>query len=186
MAVAKLWEAVTGNGRLHLSAAWAELVEALDQINFCQPPLLDPQRDIQIQNWSGFPGIEEREKFKAWLKHPGYMERWRDKAIATIQEEINAHAIPDLRPWWHRVENNRMPAFALALRTLSLWSAIWQFFARDTLGVGWRVCPHCNKVFYPPRRDRFFCTTELQQLHSKRQWAKKDRHLRRRRGAKAK
>ena len=121
-----------------------------------------PQRDIQIQNWSGFPGIEEREKFKAWLKHPGYMERWRDKAIATIQEEINAHAIPDLRPWWHRVENNPCPPlrwrFAPFLfgvpsgnslrATRSVWAGAFALIATRSFirhaGTGFSARPSCS------------------------------------------
>jgi hypothetical protein len=185
VAVAKLWEASLGIGPITIPRAWAELVDALDEINRFGPPLLDPNRDVRIENWPGFPGTQDSEKFKGWLKHPGIGPS-REIVFATIQEEINAHAIAALRPWWHRTQKDGRPAFALALRTMSLWGAIWQFFAHDTLGLGWRICPHCGRVFYPPRRDRFFCTTEQQQLHSKRQWAKKDRRLTRRRGAKAK
>jgi hypothetical protein len=185
VAIAKLWEATLGNSPQRFPAAWVELVDALDQINQCAPPLLDPHSDARIENWLGFPGIQDKEKFNDWLKHPGKMGLSREIVLGTIQQEINANAVADLRPWWHQVQKDGRPAFALALRTMSLWGAMWQFFARDTLGLGWRICPHCNKVFYPPRKDRFFCTPELQQLHSKVRWARKNRRTSKRRtGAK--
>jgi hypothetical protein len=133
VAIAKLWEAVIGNGPKHLPTAWAELVDALDQINLCGSPLLDPHRDMRIENWTDFPGTHDKEKFKNWLRRPGNMGPSREIALSTIQEEINANTA-DSRPWWHRVQKGDKPAFALALRTMSLWGAMWQFFARDTLG----------------------------------------------------
>lgn len=186
VAIAKLWEACLGIGPINISRAWADLVDALDEINRFGLVLLDPAKDPRIEGWADFPGTVDRKKFRDWLKRPGNVGPSREIALTTVEAEINRHAAADCRPWWHRIEKDRKPAFALSLRTMSLWGAIWQFFARDTLGLGWRVCPHCNRVFYPPRKDRFFCTTELQQLHSKRQWAKKDRRLRRRKGTKAK
>jgi len=63
----------------------------------------------------------------------------------------------------------------MSLSSTSLWTVIWQLFARDTLGVSWRICPHCNRLFYPTRKDRFFCTSRLQVLHSKREWARTHR-----------
>jgi hypothetical protein len=87
-----------------------------------------------------------------------------------IQAELESAAIGT--PWWE-VENRKeqAPGFRLAVRVESLWAAMWQCFAQDTHnGMIWRICPHCGKVFWPPRKDRFFCTPELQQLHSKREW----------------
>lgn len=54
----------------------------------------------------------------------------------------------------------------------SLWEMIWQLFAADTTSVSWRICPHCQELFYPPRTDRYYCTSRQQILASKREWAR--------------
>jgi integrase len=42
---------------------------------------------------------------------------------------------------------------------LTLWHCLWFMFALDVQGIGWRRCPHCNKLFKPPRKDRIYCHT---------------------------
>jgi hypothetical protein len=61
--------------------------------------------------------------------------------------------------------------FNLVPYVTSLWSAIWHLFARDTsAGVGWRICPHCSKLFYPKRKDSYFCEPRYQKLHAANRW----------------
>lgn len=61
--------------------------------------------------------------------------------------------------------------FPLQLEPQSLWAAMWEMFRLDTdRGVLARLCPHCHKIFFAPRKDRFYCTPQLQQLASKRRW----------------
>jgi len=57
-----------------------------------------------------------------------------------------------------------------------LWAFLWHLLALDIRGgVGWRACPHCGRIFYPPRSDRFYCTAEQQRLASKREWWHRNR-----------
>ena len=75
--------------------------------------------------------------------------------------------------------------FVVKVRRLdydSLLSAIWDLFAADTAGVPWRICPNDQNVFYPPRADRFYCTSAEQVAASK---ADYDRRRKRRRRQKS-
>ncbi len=94
----------------------------------------------------------------------------RHLAVDVIKGELENVARGQAR-WLVKTRENDKPAFSLALNALSLWGAIWELFACDTYnGIIWRICPHCQKVFWPPRKDRFFCKPELQQRYSKRRW----------------
>jgi hypothetical protein len=100
-------------------------------------------------------------------------------ALSLIEEELKRHAIPVVE--WVQVPIRRDHAddgvsFRLHLTRTSLWQFIWTLFAQETCATRpWRICPHCNRAFHPPRQDRFFCTPRLQQLYSKRQWALRTR-----------
>jgi hypothetical protein len=107
-----------------------------------------------------------------WLKQ-------KDKVLDLVESEINRQAGSGCVPCWRRTdklspkeksEENQPTGFQLTLKANSLWAAMWELFARDTVGLGWRVCVHCGRLFYPPRKDRYFCTSELQQRYSKRHW----------------
>jgi hypothetical protein len=112
-----------------------------------------------------------------WLKR-------KDEVLDWVEREVNRQARSGCVPCWRRTDKlspNENPAenepvgFQLTLKADSLWAAMWELFARDTVGLGWRVCAHCGRLFYPPRKDRFFCTSELQQRHSKRAWDERHR-----------
>jgi hypothetical protein len=179
VAISALWEPYSGSGPGTLPQAWAQLIARLDEINKLGPSLLDPTDDVRVLTWKDFPIYADKNALREWLRHPGRQGLMRSMILGTVEREINLHA-SDCQPWWHRIEKSGKIGFALALSTMSLWAAIWQLFARDTLGVGWRVCPHCNKIFYPPRKDRFYCTPEIQQHQSKRAWDKRKRRQDRR------
>jgi hypothetical protein len=61
----------------------------------------------------------------------------------------------------------------------SLLSAIWDLFAADTAGVPWRICPNDQNVFYPPRADRFYCTSAEQVAASKADYDRRRKRKRR-------
>jgi hypothetical protein len=53
----------------------------------------------------------------------------------------------------------------------SLWPLLWSFLGTDTMnGIGWRICPHCNNVFYPRRQESMYCTPEVQRRESNREY----------------
>lgn len=168
--VVELLGAYRGDGRLSLRNAWKVLVDHLDEIDKVRPPLLD---QLRLAVWAAPEeepaSIADRDKFLKWLLAPD--RHLRERTPNFIGDELN-HQAHDCKPWWRWVEGQ---GFVMSLSSMSLWAIIWQLFARDTLGVSWRVCPHCNRLFYPTRKDRFFCTSRLQVLHSKRQWARTHR-----------
>lgn len=104
-------------------------------------------------------------------------ERWlRHWAAMFIKSELDGHSAQREPVWcWKGSEETRV-WFELKLALNSLWEGVWELLALDMAQpLGWRVCPHCGKLFYPPRKDRFYCTTEQQALASKRDWARKTR-----------
>jgi hypothetical protein len=112
-----------------------------------------------------------------WLKR-------KDEVLDWVEREVNRQAGSGCVPCWRRTDKlspkeksdeNQPTGFQLTLKANSLWAAMWELFARDTVGLGWRVCVHCGRLFYPPRKDRYFCTSELQQLYSKRNWDQRNR-----------
>jgi hypothetical protein len=170
VAVAELFGAYRGDVRLSLRNAWKALVDHLDEINKVRPPLLD---QLRLAVWAAPeeepPSIADRAGLLKWLLAP---DRYlRERTPNFVADELN-HQVRDSKPWWRWAEGR---GFVMSLSSTSLWAIIWQLFARDTLGVSWRICPHCNRLFYPSRKDRFFCTSRLQVLHSKRQWARTHR-----------
>jgi hypothetical protein len=98
-------------------------------------------------------------------------------ALLLIERELNRFAQPR-GGWVHIPAHSRLkhPSFRLTVNAPSLWGLIWQRFAQETCSERpWRICPHCNRAFYPPRNDRFFCNARLSSLYSKRKWARKNR-----------
>lgn len=87
-----------------------------------------------------------------------------------VASEVQKYT-PDRVTWALWMDDEGRPEFRPKAPITSLWAIMWEFFALDTgQGIAWRICPHCGKVFYPPRRNRFFCTSRQQELHSKRAW----------------
>jgi hypothetical protein len=108
-----------------------------------------------------------------WLKKASCVPELRDLTYALIVRTVERYAAGKVQ-WQIRPDESGRPTFTPGVEIESLWSAMWEFFALDTVGgITWRICPHCGKVFSPPRKDRLFCTARLQQLHSKREWWRK-------------
>ncbi len=97
-------------------------------------------------------------------------------AAEIIEAELELHTYV-MRGRWTCPEPSRL-AFRLVPQTDSLWSAMWHLFARDTTeGLGWRVCPHCSKLFYPKRKDSYFCEPKYQKLHATNNWWKEHKEV---------
>ena len=130
-----------------------------------------------MDTWHVSERASDAENF-SWASEPDPLE-WTTSGPATelqsltfglISRELQRH-LPGKIEWTLRLDEQGRPTFRPEAAITSLWSAMWESFALDSVGgIVWRICPHCGKVFYPARRDRFFCTPRLQQLHSKRTW----------------
>jgi hypothetical protein len=120
------------------------------------------------------PWQRSRPAFEEWLDS-STDQKLRNWAIAVVSHELGVNAAART-PTWRYERSAGHDQFTLTLTSGTLWNTIWEFFAEDTSDRGgWRVCPHCGKVFYPPRKDRMYCTTRLQQLASKREYARRSR-----------
>ena len=96
------------------------------------------------------------------------------EAIAFISLELS-HYTRDRHPRWSNEWTPKGDKWRMELEMGSLWEALWELFAWDTAGVWWRRCPHCQKLFYPKRKDQFYCTPRQQALGSKRMYAARKR-----------
>jgi hypothetical protein len=106
--------------------------------------------------------------FDKW-KAAATMQQIMAVAAETIERELALNSYL-MKPNW-RSQNPSTLTFRLVPTATSLWSAIWHLFARDTSeGLGWRICPHCSKLFYPKRRDSYFCESKYQKLHAAKRW----------------
>ncbi len=187
-AVTKLW--INLEHVAALRESWIELHARLGQIDVADE---FPVGSIPKRDESGHVELEltlfqelrtlPAERVRNWLDNQN-PERLRLDAVELVTGELHGH-LGDLARWRPRTGPVR-PSFELILVPDNLWSALWYLFARDTqLGVGWRICPNHNKLFYPPRKDRFYCTANEQQRQSKQRWwdRNKEPELRKRREA---
>ena len=109
----------------------------------------------------------------------------RSMALRFVEEEIRYQTRGVRFSWW-RGTSRQDDRFYRRFHVASLSSAIWDLFAMDTTGKPWRICPNDGNVFYPPRADRFYCTSREQTEASKEQYEEKRRRSRLRRRAKKK
>lgn len=110
----------------------------------------------------------------------------RDAALYFVKAEIQCHTA-GIRFAWKAGHDRHADKFYRRLDYDSLLAAIWDSFAADTAGVPWRICPRDQNIFYPPRADRFYCTSAEQVAASKadydrRRKAKRRKKLRARGG----
>ena len=99
-----------------------------------------------------------------------------------INLELNSH-MRGRHIVWQRSWEPRKEGWRPVVWTESLWSAMWEFWGWDTASASWRRCPHCQRLFYPKRRDQFYCTPRQPALASKREYARRLR-ARQKRGKK--
>lgn len=159
--VAQLWEA--GSNRKKLVAAWQNLwrhradAEAIEGPFFNKSPWELLNQDIEP--WTGSANTKV-------LQH---------EAIGLLHQELNRHS-QNTRIGWEKGWEPTKRKFRLRLFPESLWDAIWLFLGWDTASeMGWRQCPHCQRIFYPKRKDQYYCTPSQQALASKREYARRIR-----------
>jgi hypothetical protein len=159
VSLVKLWE---------LRGRYDKLVYALSELAGLR---VDPPIGVwrHRQGYSLASGLPwEVGGFSQWLRKAN-PRRVAAAAAEIIKRELNLHC-DEMKSQWtcpdpHRLEFQIVPA------ATSLWAAIWHLFARDTTeGLGWRVCPHCSKLFYPKRKDSYFCESKYQKLYAARRW----------------
>jgi hypothetical protein len=198
VAVCGLWEAVNDPMHGDLRGAVARYAERLpglaaighptDTFDNCYP-FLDSKGVLSDEPEVGGISLGRDESSPALA---GYVTSdipslglWADTApvsslawfaLQLIEENVNA-GCDDVRVQW-RIHGTAFgqPVAEAGYSGASLWGLLWHLLALDIRGgLGWRMCPHCGRIFYPPRVDRFFCTPEQQRLASKREWWSRNR-----------
>ena len=146
--------------------------------------LLDAADSFPVGLPRAFRGVSrwqlglDQPQFAKWIGSASD-DGLRGLAENVIQRELVGQ-LHKRSPWW--IRKGPQLRFELTLLTGTLWHVMWEMLAWDTSGgIFWRICPHCGKIFYPPRCDRFYCTTKQQVLASKRQYAAEKRAASKRR-----
>ncbi len=173
-AVTRLWEALPNGDRLieALSEGYSSLRDSYLEVAGLHSLIAEARRTGRPHplGWTARPETSMDE----WFASVPEGELCR-MVPSVIETELQSAAVGKPR-WYMETRRDSRPAFRLGIDSESLWVAMWEFFAHDTYnGIIWRTCPHCGKVFRPARKDRFYCTPKLQQLHSKREWWNRNR-----------
>ena len=173
--IATVWESL--DNREQLADAILEIYQRRRELSaygkfplgqeFGPPPRSDPRGRYK------FPWQSHRQRATAWLKS-ATIDEMREGALQLILRELNIHT-RDQRILWQRGWEASKRKFRTVVWVDSLWSAIWEFSGWDTIGLSWRRCPHCQRFFYPKRRDQICCTPRQQALWSKRRYAAEKR-----------
>jgi hypothetical protein len=174
--VAQLWEA--GESRSALSKSWRDAFKYHEEVRQCGPlgfgerhrGWYDPPKVYYPYYW---PWQFEKKDFETWERETP-TRKMREYALQLVGSELNLH-LSDSEIIWERCWESTRAQFRQSILTKSLWSAIWQLFGWDTCQAAWRRCPHCQKYFYPRRKDQFYCTSRQQGLASKRDYARRMR-----------
>lgn len=172
---AQLWEAA--NSRSELLKSWRDIYKYRMEFEHyglgyseIEGGWIDPPLDYYQFSW---PWQSEQKDFESWEREtPTFMVR--DYALDFVGCELNFH-LSDSEIIWERCWEPTRAHFRQSIRTRSLLASIWQFLGWDTCEVAWRRCPHCQKYFYPRRKDQFYCTSRQQGLASKRDYARRMR-----------
>jgi hypothetical protein len=174
--VEQLWKA-TGNAS-KLVSAWRDLechreeASAFDvlPLGACWGGRSDPPESYYDAWW---PWDHPKQKFEEWLRDTptGVL---CSEALKIVDRELNLH-IRGAQIYWERGWEPTGAKFRQIVAADNLWSVMWEFFGWDTSGQSWRRCPHCQRLFYPKRRDQFYCTSRQQALASKRDYARRRR-----------
>lgn len=127
--------------------------------------------------------VKHRSRAERWqypLKLPREIPRTqRAAAFELIQSELELHTVGRATTWVRFGEG-----FRPTLKAKGLLFIIWEFFGLDSATTEWRRCPHCQRLFYPRRRDQFYCSPRQQALASKRAYAARRRGKEKRRARK--
>lgn len=169
---AQLWE--SRNDKARLAEAWRGVFEHHKEASKGESiplgsTLPDPSDPGVIYYRLPFPWELEDQPFDEWVQS-ATLTTLKENALSLIHGELNLH-IHGRRLGWERAWEPSKEKFRPVIWVDSLWSAIWEFFGWDTASISWRRCPHCQRFFYPKRRDQFYCTPRQQALASKRRYA---------------
>jgi len=169
--VVELWENL--DDRTRLCATLLEAYRHRDDISELEPlPIgtgLAPPPSSEPQPYR-FPWDRKKQQSEEWLRQASLTDL-RECSLDLIKRELDLH-IRNRRIVWQRIGNGRKEGWRPVLWVESLSSAMWEFWGWDTTGVSWRRCPHCQRLFYPKRRDQSYCTPRQQALASKREYAR--------------
>ncbi|MGH9533817.1 MAG: hypothetical protein ACRD2E_03050 [Terriglobales bacterium] len=182
LAVAQLWEAAQSGDAIAVHKALEGLVANLKRM--LEPAQVGPGANLGSLSRFGeddplllnVNAGEPPSRVEQTLRAMAAPEA-RGLALRIVLGELNRQA-EGRRPAWEWVEDaeQHRPGFRPVFTMTSLWAAIWEMFGWDTMReVTWRICPHCETLFYPPRKDRFYCTHEEQAKASKRNYARRTR-----------
>lgn len=153
-----------GSVRVGLASFWAR------QLRFRLISNLWESRNDPKQLESAWEDVgKHRSHAERWqypLQVPTFRESKRAAVFTLVRGELNLHTA-DRTTTWLRYEDGFRPM----LKAKGLLFMIWEFFGLDTATTEWRRCPHCQRLFYPRRRDQFYCTPRQQALASKRAYA---------------
>ena len=180
--IAGLWE--SRSDKTALLGAWRAIAENHERTSFHDsiplgfteqpgPPhapggATPPPPGLTIDS-PGFPWVLNGLSFERWAMDFQFAEAKR-QALRLVRQELEIHTAGCTIAW----ENGWEPTggkFRPITVAPSLLTMIWEFLGLDSLGLGWRRCPHCQKMFYPKRCDQFYCTVRQQALASKRHYA---------------
>ncbi len=124
--------------------------------------------------FTGLPWRMDDTTFHSWIR-TARADVLRLITVAFVNRELNLR-MQDRRPYWRQHDERGVTSFRLEIAEGSLWSSIWEFFGRDTSqGLGWKICPHCEEIFYPNRSNQVFCDPRRAGRFKKREWARRYR-----------
>jgi hypothetical protein len=160
-----------------LRSTWSDLAKNLEEINAADP--------FPIGSLPGTDGQFTQPRKFSWERAGqgscpvDWVQRatpraLRQEAKHLILYELDCHSTVQRvtwRPVNPRPDDNSIGYRMLLQSNSSLWEELWALFALDTSSMPrLRLCPHCDKLFYAPRKDRFYCTPELQSEFSRNRW----------------
>lgn len=134
------------NDPKQLESAWKDIAKHRCQAEWWQGPLQLPWDSADIPS------------------------KRREAVFTLVRGELDLHTAGRTTTWV-RYDGGFKPM----LKAKGLLFMIWEFFGLDTATTEWRRCPHCQRLFYPKRRDQFYCTPRQQALASKRAYAARRR-----------
>jgi hypothetical protein len=190
--VTKLWESQNDIGNLRSS--WRELHARLEEVLRAFAGTRESEFAPFLVSWesagiaatfeSATHHIDENVFRWPWKMDDSEFQNWirtvradvlRSLTAAVVNRELNLR-MQDRRPYWQSYGPQKVIGFRLQIEEGSLWSLIWEFFGRDTSqGLAWRICRHCEQIFYPSRINQKYCDSEDADRFIKREWARKKR-----------
>jgi hypothetical protein len=192
VSVVRLWEVRDTEA---LRSAFSDLYKNLDQIHFAEgSERFEDAPPNRTWGWGRFGAVplyplgttdaSRRRIPMPWEKAECNFEEWlggtkfaelREAAITILHHELNLHVRRRPVGWLRTDSYSGDPlepvSFQLFVGAGNLWERIWELTGLDTAPTrSWRICPHCNTIFYPKRSDQFYCTSREQVLASKRNY----------------